>query len=163
MSFLLNCRGNFKFCPAHGIQMLPCTSSFCLFVLSFSSRALVWVWERGQQYEPQSFQTFVSVCVRENVLPHKTLLRCLICLLALSGLKCLWKLYVMSFPRLTADRLRPETGSLREHALNLSHPLRKLFLKLILLLAQALMLMSKERLDLFQDCRVYSEDPLIVL
>lgn len=69
----------------------------------------------------------------------------------------------MSFPRLTADRLRPETGSLREDALNLSHPLHKLFLKLILLLAQALMLMSIERLGLFQDCRVYSGDPLIIL
>lgn len=69
----------------------------------------------------------------------------------------------MSLPRLTADRLRPETGSLREDAFNLSHPLRKLFLKLILLLAQALMLMSKEKLDLFQDCRVYSGDPLIIL
>lgn len=61
----------------------------------------------------------------------------------------------LSFLRLTTDRLSPETSSLGEDAFSLS----QLFLKLILLLAQALMLISKEKLDLFQDCRMYSGDP----
>lgn len=61
----------------------------------------------------------------------------------------------MPFLRLTTDRLSPETSSLGEEFSPSKH-LRKLFLKLILLLAQALMLISKEKLDLY---RLYSGDP----